>query len=91
MAINRDDASTVLIGSAFWRGDALLADVDHFFPHVLKADMAGAHLDGAWNLLLVCKDCIQGHDSKSVKLPKIQLSTRLHTRNVVLIGGHYPF
>ena len=71
-------------------GDALLADVDHFFPHVLKADMADANLDGVWNLVLACKDCNRGHDGKFAKLPNTQLLERLHTRNEFLIGSHHP-
>ncbi len=71
-------------------GDALLADVDHFFPHVLKAEMSDAHLDGVWNLVLACKDCNRGHDGKFAKLPNLRLLARLHTRNEFLIGSHHP-
>jgi hypothetical protein len=71
-------------------GDALLADVDHFFPHKLKAEMSDAHLDGVWNLVLACADCNRGHDGKSAKLPNTQLLARLHTRNEFLIGSHHP-
>lgn len=71
-------------------GDALLADVDHFFPHVLKGEMSDAHLDGVWNLVLACKDCNRGHDGKFAKLPNTGLLARLHTRNEFLIGSHHP-
>ena len=70
--------------------DALLADVDHFFPHVLKVEMPDANLDGIWNLVLACKDCNRGHDGKFAKLPTTQLLTRLHTRNEFLIGSQHP-
>jgi 5-methylcytosine-specific restriction endonuclease McrA len=71
-------------------GDTHLADVDHFFPHVLKGEMPDAHLDGVWNLVLACKDCNRGHDGKFAKLPNTQLLARLHTRNEFLIGSHHP-
>ena len=71
-------------------GDVLLADVDHFFPHVLKTKMLDAHLDGVWNLVLSCKDCNRGHDGKFAKLPNTTLLARLHTRNEFLIGSHHP-
>lgn len=71
-------------------GDALLADVDHFFPHVLKGEMPDAHLDGVWNLVLACKDCNRGHEGKFAKLPNTHLLARLNTRNEFLIGSHHP-
>lgn len=71
-------------------GDIFLADVDHFFPHTLKAEMPYAHLDGVWNLVLACKDCNRGHDGKFAKLPNTRLLGRLHTRNEFLIGSHHP-
>ncbi len=71
-------------------GNARLADVDHFFPHILKAELPDAHLDGVWNLVLACKDCNRGHDGKFTKLPDTRLLARLHTRNEFLIGSHHP-
>lgn len=71
-------------------GDAFLADVDHFFPHTLKPEMPGAHLDGVWNLVLACKDCNRGHDGKFARLPNTALLSRLYTRNEFLIGSHHP-
>ena len=71
-------------------GDTALADVDHFFPHVLKPDMPDAKLDGVWNLVLACKSCNRGHDGKFAKLPDTNLLARLHTRNEFLIGSHHP-
>jgi hypothetical protein len=61
-------------------GDAHLADVDHFFPHILKAEMPDAYLDGIWNLVLACKDCNRGHGGKFARLPNTRLLSRLHTR-----------
>lgn len=71
-------------------GDALLADVDHFFPHILKGEMPDAYLDGVWNLVLACKDCNRGHDGKFAKLPNTHLLSRLYKRNEFLIGSHHP-
>jgi 5-methylcytosine-specific restriction endonuclease McrA len=71
-------------------GDTALADVDHFFPHVLKLEMPDAQLDGIWNLVLACKTCNRGHDGKFARLPDTNLLSRLHTRNEFLIGSHHP-
>lgn len=71
-------------------GDARLSDVDHFFPHILKAEIPNSHLDGIWNLVLACKDCNRGHDGKFAKVPSTRLLARLHTRNEFLIESHHP-
>ena len=71
-------------------GDARLADVDHFFPHVLKGNMLRANLDGIWNLVLACKKCNGGRNGKFAKLPTTQLLARLHSRNEFLIASHHP-
>lgn len=76
--------------------DVTLADVDHFFPHTLKAQVATAgccrpvNVDGVWNLVLACSNCNRGIDGKSAKVPNIELLKRLHTRNEYLIGSHHP-
>ena len=76
--------------------DVTLADVDHFFPHTLKAQVATAgccrpvNVDGVWNLVLACSNCNRGIDGKSAKVPNIKLLKRLHTRNEYLIGSHHP-
>ena len=76
--------------------DVTLADVDHFFPHTLKAQVATAgccrpvNVDGVWNLVLACSTCNRGIDGKSAKVPNIELLKRLHTRNEYLIGSHHP-
>ncbi len=65
-------------------------DVDHFFPHVLKAVGFGAPVDGVWNLVLACRRCNRGIDGKSARVPTLRLLERLHTRNEFLIGSHHP-
>ena len=50
--------------------DDLLADVDHFFPHLLKPQVAMAgccrpvNVDGVWNLVLSCSECNRGESGK---------------------------
>ncbi len=75
---------------------SMLADIDHFFPHTLKSQVATAdccrpvNVDGVWNLVLACSDCNRGIDGKSAQVPHIELLKRLHTRNEYLIGSHHP-
>lgn len=63
----------------------MLADVDHFFPHTLKPQVASAgccrpvNVDGVWNLVLACSDCNRGIDGKSAQVPNIELLKRLAT------------
>lgn len=76
--------------------DDLLADVDHFFPHLLKPDVVNAgccrpvNVDGVWNLVLSCAECNRGESGKFAQVPTIGLLERLHTRNEYLIGSHHP-
>lgn len=76
--------------------DELLADVDHFFPHLLKPEVANAgcyrpvNVDGVWNLVLSCSECNRGESGKFAQVPSIELLNRLHTRNEYLIGSHHP-
>lgn len=67
--------------------DAALADVDHFFPHLLKPRLP---VDGIWNLVLSCRDCNRGHDGKFARVPSTLLLSRLHRRNEYLIASHHP-
>ena len=67
-----------------------LADVDHFFPHALKAHGFGQAVDGVWNLVLACRDCNRGSNGKFHKLPNRDLLQRLHTRNNFFIDSHHP-
>lgn len=71
-------------------GDTALADVDHFFPHTLKASRIGHPIDGVWNLVLSCKDCNRGRGGKSARIPSLKLLNRLKTRNDYLISSHHP-
>lgn len=76
--------------------DELLADVDHFFPYLLKPEVANAgccrpvNVDGVWNLVLSCSECNRGESGKFAQVPSIELLNRLHTRNEYLIGSHHP-
>jgi len=65
-------------------------DVDHFFPHALKALWRGGILDGVWNLVLACRRCNRGIAGKSDRVPNIKLLERLSTRNEFLIASHHP-
>lgn len=71
-------------------GSENLADIDHFFPHALKAHNVANPVDGVWNLVLSCKDCNRGEDGKFAKIPSLNLLTRLKQRNDYLIGSHHP-
>ena len=65
-------------------------DVDHFFPHSLKAAGFGAAVDGVWNLVLSCPRCNRGAAGKSTRVPTLRLLERLNTRNEFLITSHHP-
>jgi hypothetical protein len=73
-------------------GDAALADVDHFFPHVLalKSGLFAQLINGVWNLVLACTECNRGKDGKSARVPDLELLHRLHRRNEYLITSHHP-
>lgn len=76
--------------------DAQLADVDHFFPHTLKPQVAEAgccqpvNVDGVWNLVLACQDCNRGLKGKFAQVPSLTLLERLNSRNEYLIESHHP-
>ncbi len=65
-------------------------DVDHFFPHSLKAAGQGKLIDGMWNLVLACRRCNRGVAGKSNLIPSIRLLERLSTRNEYLIASNHP-
>jgi hypothetical protein len=69
---------------------ATLADVDHFFPHILKHADFGPIIDGVWNLVLACRTCNRGVAGKFDRLPSERLLARLHARNEYLIVSHHP-
>ena len=65
-------------------------DVDHFFPHALKAAGWGGTVDGVWNLVLACPRCNRGVAGKFAAVPSIRLLERLSSRNEFLISSHHP-
>lgn len=67
-----------------------LADVDHFFPHTLKAHGVREPIDGVWNLVLACQSCNRGEKGKFMQLPEIRFLERLHQRNDFFIQSHHP-
>ena len=67
-----------------------LAEVDHFFPHVLKQHQFVGPLDGVWNLVLACPTCNRGSAGKFARLPELRFLERLHTRNSFYIESHHP-
>ena len=71
-------------------GDNRLADVDHFFPHALKAHKVGQPIDGVWNLVLACSECNRGGNGKFALVPSTQILERLNKRNDYLISSHHP-
>jgi len=68
--------------------DENLADVDHFFPWILRDVVPNTN--GIWNLVLACKDCNRGENGKFEKLPTLDLLKRLDKRNEYLINSHLP-
>jgi hypothetical protein len=66
-------------------GDNDLADVDHFLPWRLHQDIPA--IDGAWNLVLACKECNRGESGKFHRVPALALLERLHE---YFIGSHLP-
>jgi len=63
------------------------ADVDHFFPHVLKSLDSSFHVDGVWNLVLACKVC---NRAKGTKVPVMRYLEALNHRNEYFIQSHHP-
>jgi len=66
------------------------ADVDHFFPHVLRQCDSEKPINGVANLVLSCIDCNRGVEGKFDKLPALALLERLNKRNEYLITSHHP-
>ena len=67
-----------------------VADVDHFFPHMLLQAHPKLNLNGVWNLVLSCKECNRGEDGKFASIPELYLLKRLWTRNEFFIKSHHP-
>lgn len=66
------------------------ADVDHFFPHLLRQCDPDKPVNGVANLVLSCTDCNRGTNGKFQNLPSIDLLERLYNRNEYLITSHHP-
>jgi hypothetical protein len=66
------------------------AEVDHFFPHVLKQHGLTVNVNGVWNLVLACRECNRGVAGKSARLPAPRLLARLNRRNDFLIASNHP-
>lgn len=71
-------------------GAANLADVDHFFPHLLKSYGIAQPVDGVWNLVLACRSCNRGVRGKFERMPNQCYLERLDKRNEFLIDSHHP-
>lgn len=71
-------------------GSEDMADVDHFFPNVLKQCDVNKPIDGVANLVLACQECNRGKDGKFDRLPAVELLERLFNRNEYLITSHHP-
>jgi len=67
-----------------------MADVDHFFPHILKKCDSNKPIDGVANLVLACKECNRGVKGKFENLPSLVFLERLFNRNEYLITSHHP-
>ncbi len=66
-----------------------LADVDHFFPHMIQQEL-NTNLNGVWNLVLACKSCNRGASGKFARVPYTKYLDRLHKRNSFMIDSHHP-
>jgi 5-methylcytosine-specific restriction endonuclease McrA len=75
---------------AVGEGAGVPAEVDHFFPHVLKQHGVKANVNGVWNLVLACQGCNRGVGGKSARVPATRLLARLNRRNDFLIASHHP-
>ncbi|UWX63921.1 HNH endonuclease domain-containing protein [Deinococcus rubellus] len=69
---------------------SIQAEVDHFFPHVLKTRGSRLPVDGIWNLVLACQSCNRGESGKFARVPAPELIEKLHRRNSYLIQSHHP-
>lgn len=71
-------------------GSEEIAEVDHFFPHMLKQCDSRKPIDGIANLVLACQECNRGVNGKFNRLPSIELLERLFNRNEYFITSHHP-
>lgn len=63
--------------------------VDHVFSWSTGPAVAGAPIDGIWNLVLACGRC-NGWHGKSNRPPHVRYVERLHRRNEFLVASHHP-
>lgn len=68
----------------------MAADVDHFFPWILKERGAMSDADGIWDLVFACKDCNRGIGGKFAGALSARLLTKFHKRNNWLVERHHP-
>jgi hypothetical protein len=68
----------------------ITADVDHFFPWILRERREMPDADGIWNLVLACRRRNRGEQGKFAAVPASALVARLHERNEWLIESHHP-
>lgn len=63
--------------------------VDHFLPHLNKAEHAkmGVNINGVWNLVLADNKV---NLDKSAKVPELRFLQRLHNRNEYYIESKHP-
>jgi hypothetical protein len=66
------------------------ADVDHFFPRVLKRADFVTIIDGARNLVLARQWCNGGVAGKLDRLQTDRVRARLHARNEYPVVSHHP-
>lgn len=66
------------------------AEIDHFFPWVLKERGEMPDADRVWNLVLACSECNRGARGKFASVPSPKLIARLHERNNWLVDSHHP-
>mgnify|MGYP001588400562 CR=1 FL=1 len=70
------------------KGAVDLADVDHFFPWMLRDEIS--NINGVWNLVLACNGCNRGENGKFARVPTLNLLRKLHKRNEYFINSHLP-
>jgi hypothetical protein len=66
-----------------------VGEVDHVFAWSVGDYVAGAPVDGVWNLVLACARCNSWHE-KSDRPPVLPYVQRLHRSNEFLISSHHP-
>jgi len=72
------------------QGNENSADVDHFFPHILRQCDNQKPINGVSNLVLSCIECNRGSNGKFDRIPSTKLLERLFNRNEYLITSHHP-